>query len=1340
MPRIRGQITGSGFIVRSPRILLNDLDDHAGSYSTVQRTGDTSRPGTLATNFDDKSTIIFSQTGNPVFPSMLPQGSTFNLQAFDMLSEKSDISITAPIRSAQHPTYLHYSPEEQMGPFDENRAMPATDFFLSGTDPDIMSGFTSPIRSKVAIEIDITPQTETLLTRNVRSRAMAENGTRAQGAITIGFGIPGAVNISIISSDGHSVTYRFMAGVTGDIDTVSGFTIVSSDGLPTVLDVANRYRDAILHPNGHAGRINCISSFSAPNSIVTMTQAVGGTAGNTTVTELTPDANIAVTSFTGGLNNGASIGDQSGFMYYNFVRKEWEQIGLRDPRPTHPSLGFDYAFDSDNISGSFPAQFSISPSFPSETINDRLFAGYANVGSPTNIMEAPNATKYYASSSQRLRLSDYINSPILLEAVTVSFDEVLAQRVQGDNLCELLQDKRGASRDIDNYVFFAYRQDRSFKTGSFIDAVAEISGSTRSLIFSGSMSFWNSSSFFNDSTANAALLHSPAFDYNFGLPYNDSFMVGNFRGPIKMNVKPAVAGRQMTGLGRYFDASATSSTVLSRNFWPGGTSPRKSEKEWATQGSPTIIDAYGWSSNPDSAKFSQGNDSRAFRTHGGEGAPANLTGFQATSNVEQSSISPYLLLPTDEIVFGLDAGISQVNSALTFSSITGSNIRITPKKCTVTFYGSLIQNNEEHAASLNQNLSSNSVHEIIGAEPLLDQFQIEQVSSYYGTYLDNIVTGSMAIPSADTTFFTITDQDNSRRIISRVSTGQAGTTGSLQRFVKMPDFSERTYDSCLPNIETMITGVTPTTSSYSYIGDNTPQYDFSSIESFHEKSIQEGLFQQFPFASNPTRNKSINFGIAALEAPLFTAGTSSLIASFPANLTGQNLDNLNILYKTRYEYFSYVQYPDVYNPFSQAAPSLITGIFYLLNSERQISVLDGFVSYYREIVPEFVGGLNDLTLLGSGSLDGTPTDDNAVTHTRPTWSLGSPVFPGPTDSALTRGAKSYFPLPVTSSDVRYFEAAADYDEHKMVDNITTPTADVPFSITCAFKWSGTGNPATGDPQYLIERAGENIFEYSVFVNGAGFLIFRKFRGATTNQYCQVRANVTGFVKDTWYHITVTYDGNDNSNTAAVIQSHMKIYINGILESRIGSVDSVPSSPDRMYVSDASSKLRIGTSMVLGPYIPEHLTALGDAYIHSIGIWKNRALTAQDASDLYNAELIGTSIGPVRHKVGQTNLVMNKAPANRYGISNVDPEFSSARWNATSFGQPRDMLEQRLGVTTSDGAPPIKIRFISGSAIVVNPNNTHAQNLSTFATSSIPWIDDGLFYNREDNPDETLLIV
>ena len=88
----------------------------------------------------------------------------------------------------------------------------------------------------------------------------------------------------------------------------------------------------------------------------------------------------------------------------------------------------------------------------------------------------------------------------------------------------------------------------------------------------------------------------------------------------------------------------------------------------------------------------------------------------------------------------------------------------------ITLHGSLIRDSREANLSLNQNLSSDSIHEIIGAEPVLDQFQIEPRSSYYGSYLDEIVTGSMAILNPDGLTFTIYDQDNSRRVIGRTST------------------------------------------------------------------------------------------------------------------------------------------------------------------------------------------------------------------------------------------------------------------------------------------------------------------------------------------------------------------------------------------------------------------------------------------------------------------------------------------------------------------------------------------------------------------------------------------
>jgi len=1023
MPRTRGQITGSGFIVRSPRILLDELDNHAGAYSTAQRTGDTSRLGTLATNFDDSTTIIFSDTGNPVFPSMLPRGSTFNSQAVDVVGEESDISITAPIRSFQHPTYLHYSPEEQMGPFNENRVMPATEFFLSGTDPDIMPGFTSPLRSKIAITFDITPQTETLLTRNVKSRAEAEQGTRAIGTLTISAGHVPVVGdiVTIVSRDGYTKDYIFKSGSNGTLDGTTGKVIVNSTGFIDAVIVAQRYREAIQSFNGHASRITCVN---ASTNIVTMTQTVGGTAGNTTIGISFASAThyLAASNFTGGLNNGSSIENQSGFMYYNFVRKEWEQIGLNDPAPGNALLGFDYAFNSSAASVTFPAQFSISPSFSNETVDARVNEGYDKIGSPTEIMGAPGDTKYHATSSQLLRLSNYINSPMLLEGISVNFKNVWARRVQGDCLSSNQADRNGAARDIDNYTFFAYRQDRSLSNDFVRDSISNISGSTRSLIFSGSMSFWNSGSFFNDNTAGARLLHSPAFDYNFGLLYTNNFLVGQYKGPISMQLKPAVSGRQMLGLGRYFNIGSQTS-VLSRNFWPGGTSPKKSQKLWTIAGSPSVIDAYGWTSNPDSAMFSQRDDSRAFRVHGGEAAPANLAsseqGLLVSSRVEQSAVSPYLLLPTDELVFGLEAGLSQLAGSLMFSSITGSHIRIFPEDCQVTFYGSLIQDNKEHTLSLNQNLSSNAVHEIIGAEPVLDQFQIEPISSYCGSYLDNIITGSMATPSANTTLFTTASQDDSRRIISRVSLGQAGTTGSLQRFVKMIDQTERTYDSCLPDIFTFVSqSDIGLTGSLIFIGQGV--FDDSVNE------YLKFLPNQFPFFGNPKR--TIETDKATYLNSNSTEGSDFIEA---------------------------------------------------------YSFMSGGLARMKDLV------------------------------FRTGWKIKKRALSYPTPMA-----------------------------HRFKNTAESAASQRPFS-------SGTF---------------------------------------------------------------------------------------------------------------------------------------------------------------------------------------------RYGISNIDPEFSSVRWNASSFGQPRDMLEPRLGVTTSDGTPPVKIHFVSGSTYNADPNNTHTQNISSFATSSIPWIDDGLFRNREDNPDETLLIV
>jgi hypothetical protein len=129
-------------------------------------------------------------------------------------------------------------------------------------------------------------------------------------------------------------------------------------------------------------------------------------------------------------------------------------------------------------------------------------------------------------------------------------------------------------------------------------------------------------------------------------------------------------------------------------------------------------------------------------------------------------------MPEDEIILGVEQvpmNFHQNDPELDFTIYQSSSMTIKSKSAKLTLHGSLIKDFQEATLNLNQNISSNSVHEIIGAEAVLDQFQIEPRSSYYGSYLDEIVTGSMAILNPDGITFTIYDQDNSRRVIGRTS-------------------------------------------------------------------------------------------------------------------------------------------------------------------------------------------------------------------------------------------------------------------------------------------------------------------------------------------------------------------------------------------------------------------------------------------------------------------------------------------------------------------------------------------------------------------------------------------
>jgi hypothetical protein len=763
----------SGFISRSPRLMLRELDDLPGSYPTVRRTGDPTRTGQLVSSFNDTTSIIFSESENSVFPSMLPKSSRFRSQAVDITGQDSDISASLPIRSFQHPNHLHYSPTENVGPFDENRAMPATDFFLTGTDPDALPGFTSPLRSKLSVEIDLTSKSDFKLMRNYRSRTLIEN----------------------------------------------------------------------------------------PSS----TEA-----------------------------------DRTGFAYYNHDENEWQDIGLIDQAGgsfAQHDFAFAYGPSYTPISGtdSFVMQFTPGGQIGGAVVNafapgtapasvltedEIISTGLTKTGSPTIIARAPAATKYYASSSQRIRMSDFISSPILLEQVVLNLDEVQFQQTYESSTNTGNTGESVFSQSPVNVSFFIYRQHENSHTSNVSQ---RITGSIRSIVASGSAFFYNSNIYHTG-------YHGPSFSYDLSTPVSyDAVSYGMYTGSMQVIMTPAVAPEQSLGittniLTSSIDVGDTQLYGALGHYWPGGTGYKNFTPSFRAQGG---SDMTVWNYKKEGLYISPSSglgsliprmvepifDSRAFRFIG---SPENASGsdsniaiqgvqgvYTEITNNPQSAFSPYILFPSDELIFGVDFGVSipsyqgsgpvysgPYNSAK-LSVLTGTFMKIPAgKRAKLTLYGSMILNAQEKLHDLNQNLSSDSVHEIIGAESVVDQFQIEPVSSYYGSYLEEIIAGNMATPVLGGIFFVTASQDASRRVISRVSLGQAGSTGSLQRFTSLSDAKERTYDSCLPDPFALYhSGATVRAQGSEYQLPELVVPDLREIGG----TTYSWLRTQFPFLNNPSR-------------------------------------------------------------------------------------------------------------------------------------------------------------------------------------------------------------------------------------------------------------------------------------------------------------------------------------------------------------------------------------------------------------------------------------------------------------------------------------------------------
>lgn len=662
----------------SPLAQIIEDDCRPGAYPEILRTGDTTRLGNTSVVYNDTDTQL-SVSQNVLMPY-----NTSASRASASGFSTGSISITkVPSLSSQFLTKFDNS--ETLSPFNESRNVAAffTEDQRSGTPESVYPGFDSPVTSKVALVIDITPKTAKNVFKMISSRA------------------------------------------------------VDAKGL-------------FYNQSG------------------------------------------------------------TGFIYYNFDTKEWDDIGLKDPA-TGTDTNYDFMMKRetgvDLISGKnneYMCQFMPSPSVALSPQLAKVGAlksvGYDKIGTPTAFFGAPNAPRYHASDKQTLKLSDYIQHPFVLEKAYLELPTVGVRIQNGGSPYP-----QGFFRDIVNYVFFMYKQNRAGNT--IKDTVADVSSSIRSIVLNGSFCYYNSGSI----SAGVGPQHEvgAAFDHAMGTStFGTSTLVGN----VSMFMKPKVYNEQLTGLSplpitTQVPPVTSGETVGVQHFWTGGTKgyvisgtlsqvgkvtnrsinsytgvfitnvPQISLRDLKIDVDPRTLKSSVWNSDQDVRINSYYTSS--------VGPPLQF--YPCTENTTDYRETPYVLFPTDELVFGIDAGqtsISSVATVLPVSSqdqnalqITGSYLTIPSNPARIILYGSLILENKELLPSLNQNLTSNAVHEDLH-EIIVDQFEISERSLYSGSYLDGYFTGSMT-------------STKGRVYVGRGSTKTTYPNYAFNRFVTLPSISEK---------------------------------------------------------------------------------------------------------------------------------------------------------------------------------------------------------------------------------------------------------------------------------------------------------------------------------------------------------------------------------------------------------------------------------------------------------------------------------------------------------------------------------------------------------------------
>tara|TARA_R110000824_G_scaffold60853_6_gene162377 strand:+ start:2316 stop:5858 length:3543 start_codon:yes stop_codon:yes gene_type:complete len=531
------------------------------------------------------------------------------------------------------------------------------------------------------------------------------------------------------------------------------------------------------------------------------------------VIDCNPTAETTVVFSTGTQPSasGYDAGVNSGLAYYNFESSHWNVVG-------DLTTGSSVDYNNSQVSLRTGSYLAMSPSLYSKVSitpgNIRDFN--EGIGSPIDYAGFPYATKFNATSSQLYNTSASIDSPFLIEKVTFEFSGSIGTTPWGTSTSPeqnmnstfmlLLQRENPVSEivesSVDAIAFQAY-------SGGYYPTVTtgtqfEVTRDKRIIWYGRIGRFgttWGSYDDFKEG-ANEFIQKScdlwipgTTLNYNFGgdnLATSGTFriesvpQVPSVQYPISVPLSTRVRSPEGGGLigqeGVSFGRKSGGRDLRGQSDGRSFIRPFSGEKILSS----SIVNNF----------FS--------------GQLREMHRYQ-----DESVDSPFLLLPGDRLVLAyanqnMPYALFEESISTEYSLVHYRRTLLSPGAGKLTLYGSYLRDSLPKEGQTNQPLNTAAIHESLQSDiPVYDQWDVEPYVALSGSYVDNMITGSMLVKNyseADPALWYTdpTHIPNVRQVQFSVAAGEAGDQGSLQRFVRTTDNERFSYDSIPPNAVNVI--------------------------------------------------------------------------------------------------------------------------------------------------------------------------------------------------------------------------------------------------------------------------------------------------------------------------------------------------------------------------------------------------------------------------------------------------------------------------------------------------------------------------------------------------------